>query len=90
VAWEGIVKKYKIEDAKVEPSVSLVANNNWMEFTIRYVVDYKERRLKKDRIFTRILEKFERTEGRVAMASTSTDIHLVETPVLDVKFGKKE
>ena len=90
VAWEGIVKKYKIEDAKVEPSVSLLANDNWMEFTIRYVVDYKERRLKKDRIFTRILEKFERTEGRVAMASTSTDIHLVETPVLDVKFGKKE
>ncbi|MGD2124650.1 MAG: mechanosensitive ion channel family protein [Desulfobacteraceae bacterium] len=90
VAWEEIVKKYKIEHAKVEPTVSLTANENWMEFTIRYVVDYKERRLKKDRIFNRLLEEFDKTDGRVTIASTSTDIHLVETPAMDVRLGKKE
>ena len=86
-AWVQIVKKYKIEDARVEPKVTLVANENWMEFTLRYVVDYKERRTRKDRIFTRILEEFQKSEGKVGIASTSADISLVKTPVFDVKIS---
>ena len=76
-AWEKIVNKYMIEAAKVEPMVILVANENWMEFTVRYVVDYKERRATKHRIFTGTLEEFAKTEGRVEIASTSSDIHLM-------------
>lgn len=86
-AWVKIVKKYKIEDARVEPRVTLVANENWMEFTLRYVVDYKERRTRKDRIFTRILEEFEKSGGKVGIASTSADISLVQAPVFDVKVS---
>lgn len=37
-------KKYLIEDAAIEPMVFLVANDNWMEFTIRYVVDFKKKK----------------------------------------------
>jgi small-conductance mechanosensitive channel len=88
-AWPEIVKKYKIEDARIEPAIIMVATDNWMEFTVRYVVDYRERTTTKDRMFTRILEEFEETEGRVAIASTSTDIQLVKAPVFDVKVEKR-
>lgn len=88
--WKKMVEKYKIEEAKVEPMVTMIANDNWMEFTIRYVVDYKARRNTKDLLFTRILEEFDKTEGRVLIASTSTDIRLVEAPLLDARFRGKD
>ncbi|MGB7063237.1 MAG: mechanosensitive ion channel family protein [Candidatus Zixiibacteriota bacterium] len=84
--WKEMVKKYRIEDERVEPMVTMTANDNWMEFTVRYVVDYKKRRSTKDRLFTRFLEEFDKTEGRVAVASTSTDITLVQTPPFDVRL----
>ena len=84
IAWEQIVKKYRIEDAKVAPAVTMTLNENWIEFSLRYVVDYKERRTRKHRIFVRIMEKFEKTEGRVEIASTSTDIKLTHMPPLEV------
>ncbi len=87
--WKEMVRKYKIEDEKVEPMITMIANDNWMEFTLRYVVDYKKRRSTKDRIFARIMEEFEKTEGRVAIASSTTDISLVQTPQLDVRISGK-
>ena len=88
--WKKMVEKYKIEEAKVEPMVTMIANDNWMEFTIRYVVDYKARRSTKDLLFTRILEEFDKTKGLVRIASTSTDIRLVEAPMLDTRFRGKD
>ena len=84
--WKEMVKKYRIEDERVEPMVTLTANENWMEFTVRYVVDYKKRRSTKDRLFTRFLEEFDKTEGSAAVASTSTEISLVRTPQFDVRL----
>jgi len=88
--WKEMVKKYKIEDERVEPMITMTANDNWMEFCLRYVVDYKKRRSTKDKIFTRIIEEFDKTEGRVAIASTSTDIKLVETPAFNVRITDKK
>lgn len=82
--WTKMVQKYLIEDAQVEPLVTLVANDNWMEFTVRYVMNFKKRRITKDRLFTRILDEFEKTDGRVAFASST--YHIVETPVFDVRL----
>lgn len=84
-SWQTMVDKYLIEDATVEPMVFLTANDNWMEFAVRYVVDYKKRRVTKDLLFTRILEEIEQTEGRVAIASTT--IHIVETPQIRVSVS---
>jgi small-conductance mechanosensitive channel len=87
-AWKGVIERYMVvEDERVEPVVTLVANDNWMEFTVRYVVDYKRRRITKDRIFTRILEAFDQADGRVAIASTT--IQIVETPAFDVRLAQK-
>ena len=86
-AWKGMVERYMIEDERVEPMVTVIANDNWMEFTVRYVVDYKKRRIAKDQIFTRILEELDKTDGRVAIASTT--LQIVETPAFDVRLMKK-
>jgi small-conductance mechanosensitive channel len=86
-AWKKMVQIYLIEDATVEPTVTLIANDNWMEFTVRYVVDYKKRRGTKDKLFTRILDEFEKTEGKVTIASMT--VQLVETPVFDVRVTNK-
>jgi small-conductance mechanosensitive channel len=88
--WKEMVKKYKIEDERVEPMITMYATDNWMEFTLRYAVDYKKRRSTKDRLFTRALEEFDKTGGRVAIATTSSEIHLVETPAIDVKLKKED
>ncbi|MEZ4222780.1 MAG: mechanosensitive ion channel family protein [Polyangiaceae bacterium] len=83
--WQELVQKYSIEAATVRPTVTLVANDNWVEFTLRYVVDYKRRRSVKDELFTEILSRFAASNGRVAIASMT--VHLVETPTLDVRLA---
>ncbi|MGD8717752.1 MAG: mechanosensitive ion channel [Candidatus Zixiibacteriota bacterium] len=84
-AWEGVVRKYRVEDARLEPMVLMMANDNWVEFTLRYVVDFKKRRTAKDELFTRILDEFEGSEGRVAVASAT--VHIVDVPPLDVNVS---
>jgi small-conductance mechanosensitive channel len=87
-AWEKIVSKYMIENAKTEPMVTLSANDNWMEFTVRYVVDYKKRRSTKDRLFTRILEEFDKTDGRTAVASVRA-LQLAGAGTTDARISDK-
>jgi small-conductance mechanosensitive channel len=84
--WQKMLRKYAIEEASVEPMVTLVANDNWMEFTLRYVVDFKKRRGTKDLLFTRILDGVAASDGRVSMASAT--FQLVEAPTLDVRLHR--
>lgn len=87
-AWRQMVNNYMVEEATVRPVVTLIANDNWLEFTLRYVVDFKKRRITKDQLFTRILDEIDQTDGKVAMASMT--VHLVETPVFDVRMKAAE
>lgn len=72
--WAKMVDRYLVEAARTDPRVTLVANSNWVEYTLRYVVDYKDRRPTRDRIFTRILEEFAATGERVQFASTTIEM----------------
>ena len=83
-AWKEMVERFRIENARLEPLVTMVANDNWIEYTVRYVVDYKARRTIKDQLFTRILTEIDATGGRVGMASAT--FHLVEAPTLQVQL----
>ena len=83
-AWDELVKKFLIENASVEPMITMVANDNWIEFTIRYVVDYKRRRTTKDKLFTRILEEVDKNSEKIGLASAT--FHLVETPTINVSL----
>ncbi|HRI09555.1 MAG TPA: mechanosensitive ion channel family protein [Nannocystaceae bacterium] len=74
--WKHMVRTYRIEDARVTPMVTMAANDNWVEFTLRYVVDFKLRRSVKDQLFTRILAAVEASGGAVALASATLEVRL--------------
>jgi small-conductance mechanosensitive channel len=82
--WAELVRTYRIEDAKIEPTATLVANDNWVEFTLRYVVDHRARRITKDHLFTAILAAVEASDGRVSLASATFQV--VGMPGLQVKM----
>lgn len=81
--WAVMVRNYRIEEARVEPLITLIANDNWIEFTVRYVVDFRRRRALKDYLFTRILDDIDATNGKVALASATFE--LVAAPPVQVR-----
>ena len=72
--WMSLQNKYRLEDAVTEPMVSIVANDNWVEFTLRYVVEYKKRRSTKTELFTQLLTQIEATNGEVGFASATFEL----------------
>jgi len=52
----------------------LSANDNWIELTLRYVVDYRCRRRIKDVLYTAFLEEVEKSEGQIVIASATVQI----------------
>lgn len=84
--WNELQDKYRLEDAQTEPMVSLVANDNWVEFTLRYVVTYNKRRVTKTALFTKILQEVDATKGEIKFASAT--FHLVEAPEFKVNIKK--
>lgn len=84
--WHSLQNKYRLEEAQTEPMISLVANDNWAEYTLRYVVDYKKRRFTKTALFTKILTQIEATNGTVKMASATFE--LVQAPDLNINIKK--
>ena len=84
--WQELQNKYRLEDAITNPVVSLVANDNWVEFTLRYVVGYKKRRATKTELFTQLLKEIEATNGEIKFASAT--FHLVDAPDFDVNLKK--
>ncbi len=86
--WEHMKRIYILEDTPLEPRVTISANDNWIEFILRYVVDYKRRRIIKDRIFTRLLEEFEKAQDRVSLASATFQV--VGLPEINIRMKERE
>ena len=84
--WKSLQDKYRLEDAQTEPMVSLICNDNWVEFTLRYVVSYKKRRATKTELFTKILKKVDASQGKVKFASAT--FQLVEAPDFNINIKK--
>lgn len=80
--WASMQNKYQIENAQVEPMVTLKFDENWITFTIRYVVDYRRRRITKDILFTRYLEEIAKNDDSIKIATTATEVTNV-TPEKD-------
>ena len=76
-AWDKLVKNFRVEDARVKPLVTLIMDENWVTFTIRYVVEYKSRRTVKDRLFERLLEAIENSGGKASLASSAMEISMI-------------
>jgi len=87
-AWRSLVTRYLIEKARLEPLVTMVADESWLAFTIRYIVDYRLRRTTRDRLFRRILAGFAASEGRVAIAAASSEVALSTEETLEVRLAQ--
>jgi small-conductance mechanosensitive channel len=82
--WKDVVNKYYVEDAVVEPTLAISLTDNWIQFNIRYIVDYKKRRSTRHILNTKIMEAIEKTEGKVMLASTT--IELINIPNANVNI----
>ena len=87
-SWLSFMRRYRIEDANLDPMVTMSFDSNFIEFTLRYVVDYRVRRSTKDRLFANILAGFEGTEGRVQIGSTT--LQLSQGPSLTTRQNEKD
>ena len=74
-SWNQMVDKYMIENAQVEPMISYTFDTNCITVTIRYVVDYKNRRGTKDKLFTKILEEVNNSPEYLSIAVSSLEIN---------------
>ncbi len=81
--WERVVDKYYIENAQVEPTLAITMTDNWVEFNLRYIVDYKKRRYTKHLLNEKIGKAFQGTDGKVVLASETLEI--VRIPALGIK-----
>lgn len=84
--WKNVVEKYYIEDAQVDPTLAITMTDNWIQFNIRYIVDYKKRRHTKHILNEKIGKKIQETNGKVVLASATFEI--VKIPTLSVSEDK--
>ncbi|WP_228235705.1 mechanosensitive ion channel family protein [Allomuricauda sp. M10] len=84
--WKDVVNKYYIEDAQVEPTLAITMSDNWIQFNLRYIVDYKKRRATKHLLFEEIGKRIRETNGKVTWASATFEI--VKIPTLNINETK--
>ncbi|WP_372793095.1 mechanosensitive ion channel family protein [Lutibacter sp.] len=72
--WKVMVSKYLIENANIDATVTFKLTDNWIEFNLRYVVDFKKRRITKNELFKDILREINKTSGKVTFASATFEI----------------
>lgn len=84
--WSEVVNKYYIEDAVVDPTLAITLTDNWIQFNLRYIVDYKKRRYTKHVLNDYIRKAIENTNGQVLLASTT--LELIKIPEFNVNVNK--
>ncbi|MEX2597250.1 MAG: mechanosensitive ion channel domain-containing protein [Salibacteraceae bacterium] len=72
--WRIMANKFRVEKAQVNPMVTLVFDENWITFTLRYVVDYQQRRSTKDKISVRLLEEIKQNQDSIRIASSAIEV----------------
>lgn len=83
--WKNVVDRYYIQDAQVAPTLAITMTDNWMQFNLRYIVDYKKRRFTKHLLNDRIGQAFRETNGKVLLASSTVEV--VRIP--DINLNKE-
>lgn len=82
-SWRNLANMYAVEEAQIEPMVTIVATDNWIEFTLRYVTDFKKRRSTRNHLTTRFLEEVEKSSGKIQMSSSTSEIVALPTIKID-------
>ena len=81
--WKSVVNKYYIEDAQVDPTLAITMTDNWVQLNLRYIVDYKKRRITKHLLNEEIGKRIQKTNGKVKLASATFEIVNIPTVHID-------
>ena len=68
-----MIDRYPLKDTKVEPTIYVAMTDNWVELTLRFLVDAQERRRVKDQLHRELLQHFQAEES-ITVASTTIEI----------------
>lgn len=68
-----LIDRFPLKQTTVEPSIYFVMTDNWIEITLRFVVDAQERRKVKAQLNRELLQQFEEEED-INVASATFDI----------------
>jgi hypothetical protein len=68
-----MIDRYPLQRTQVEPAIYMTMTDNWIEITLRYVVDARERRPIKGQLHRELLQHFE-AEENVTVASMTVEI----------------
>ena len=68
-----IDKKYLLKKTAIEPTLYVTLTDNWIEMTLRYVVNFSERREVKGKLYYELLKTFE-AESTITIASSTIEI----------------
>ena len=68
-----LTDRFPLKQTKVEPSIYFVMTDNWIEITLRFVVDAQARREVKAQLNRELLEQFEEEEN-ITIASATFNI----------------
>jgi small-conductance mechanosensitive channel len=72
--FEEMIKKYpSLHEVPVEPSVYIIMTDNWIELTLRYIVEVRNRRAVKGQIYSELLKCFEEEPG-IRVASQTVEV----------------
>ncbi|WP_316931783.1 mechanosensitive ion channel family protein [Mangrovimonas xylaniphaga] len=80
--WKQVVGKYYIEDAQVDPTLAITLTDNWIQFNLRYIVDYKKRRSTMHLLNNEINNRILQTKGKVLLSSST--IEIVNIPTVNI------
>jgi small-conductance mechanosensitive channel len=80
-SWKTVADNYRLENPRLEPTVSLVVSGGQLEFTLSYIVDYANRTAMKDLLFTQIVEQVMSSDGRLAWASSTSGANTTSAAV---------
>jgi small-conductance mechanosensitive channel len=69
----AMVQRYLVHDTPVEPTLYVVMTDNWIELTLRYVVEARERRTVKGQLHQELLQHFEQEPG-ITVASATLEV----------------
>ena len=68
-----MLDRFPLIQTKVEPTIYVAMTDNWVELTLRYIVDAQKRRRVKDQLHRELLQYFQ-AEEKIAVASTTIEI----------------
>ncbi len=84
--WKEMVARYYIENATLAPTIAVSLADNWIVLNLRYITDYKLRRVTKHNLYQEIERVISASNGKIALASAT--LQLLKIPELDVNLKK--